>query len=422
MAPQNGDMQGPIVDGRVQRTTLEADEDDSQWRFLEEIDAPMWVDLEAEAQLMAQDSLNPIIIQFSLVLAHCSDDAWFYTVHPFHQCSSHHFISSFSLFDKDNQERPDLSSPKLPGSVSGSRGKHYKKQSWAEATGITSGINASPAESDLLQHPIKLLGSKKSLPLVSVNDHSTKGDFTAKTPGKTSKISSGGTKVAISSCGDIAEKSYQRPAISRTSRPFSSGSGLLSAVKICLRKSCITGHASRIEINCGRHLKDQKTSSSKSSIGSSAITGGTSGSGGLGTSRKKERTPQSRMASITVNSNNGMKKAPKSTAAARTRIQEKKPNSKTKACATGTPKVLQTTTSRKPLQVLNSAAAPKLKTATKPKQSMSALKIHITSSTNIEKGNATKFFVQSKKDAACSAKLKDGKGAPLVKVIPNLSS
>lgn len=34
MAPQNGDMQGPIVDGRVQRTTLEADEDDSQWRFL----------------------------------------------------------------------------------------------------------------------------------------------------------------------------------------------------------------------------------------------------------------------------------------------------------------------------------------------------------------------------------------------------
>lgn len=81
----------------------------------------------------------------------------FVRANRFHQCSSHHFISSFSLFDKDNQERPDLSSPKLPGSVSGSRGKHYKKQSWAEATGITSGINASPAESDLLQHPIKLV-------------------------------------------------------------------------------------------------------------------------------------------------------------------------------------------------------------------------------------------------------------------------
>ncbi|XP_031500755.1 uncharacterized protein LOC116264587 [Nymphaea colorata] len=403
MAPHKRNPQCSTIDGRVTRTSVETDVDDGYWRFLEEIDAPMWVDLEAEAQLMVQDS----------------DDAWFYTVHPFHQCSSHHFISSVHLLDKDNQERPNMSSPYLPGSVSGSRGKHYKKQSWAEATGITSRFQKSPAESDLFQHPIKLLGGKKSISSISSNDHSTsKGDFTTKTPGKASKISSGGTKITISSCRDIADKSCPRPAISRASRPFSSGSGLLSAVKICLRKSYVTGHASRVEIKDVRQLRDQKTSSSsKSSIGSSTITGGTSGSGGLGTSRK-ERTPQSRMASTrttTVCSDNGLKRSSKYTAMARAQVPERKLNSKVKTCATGSLKVLQTTTSRKPLRPLKSTAAPKLKAATKPTQSMSTLKIQKTTSTKIVKENPTKFSVQSRKGAACSAKLKDGKGAPLVK-------
>ncbi|KAF3778785.1 hypothetical protein EJ110_NYTH42867 [Nymphaea thermarum] len=426
MAPHRRNPQCSTIDGRVQRTSLETDVDDGYWRFLEEIDAPMWVDLEAEAQLMVQDShsfetrLNPIIIQFPLDFVHCSDDAWFYTVHPFHQ-SSHHFISSFPLLDKDNQERPNMSSPHLPGSVSGSRGKHYKKQSWAEATGITSRFQKSPQESDLFQHPIKLLGGKKSLSSISSNDHSTsKGEFTTKTPGKASKISSGSTKITVSSCRDIADKSCPRPAISRASRPFSSGSGLLSAVKICLRKSYVTGHASRVEIKDVRHLRDQKTSSSsKSSIESSTITGGTSGSGGLGTSRK-ERTPQSRMASTrttTVRSGNGFKRSSKYTAMARAQVPERKPNSKMKTCATGTPKALRTTTSKKPLRPLNSTAAPKLKAATKPTQSMSTLKIQKTTSTKIAKENATKFSEQSRKGAVCSAKLKDGKGAPLVKVI-----
>ncbi|KAL5711785.1 hypothetical protein ACHQM5_014027 [Ranunculus cassubicifolius] len=105
---------------------------DDHWEFLEEIDAPKWVDLAIES-MSTDDDINA---------------NWFEVAHPFHQLSSYHFLSEAKV----NQEAGP-SSPGLPTSVSKSRGKHYKSRKWkGDNRCVTMGK----------KHPIKSFGAKSS--------------------------------------------------------------------------------------------------------------------------------------------------------------------------------------------------------------------------------------------------------------------
>uniref|UniRef100_A0A6N2N8X2 Uncharacterized protein n=1 Tax=Salix viminalis TaxID=40686 RepID=A0A6N2N8X2_SALVM len=79
------------------------------------------------------------------------------------------------------------------------------------------------------------------------------------------------------------------------SRGLDHTSGLLSAVRNGLRKSFVTRKASRVEINDeNKQLRDRKSSSSKSSVGSSLNPGYDVKSSTLTLMRNKEQTPDSR--------------------------------------------------------------------------------------------------------------------------------
>ncbi|KAJ0496892.1 hypothetical protein HanLR1_Chr13g0475221 [Helianthus annuus] len=108
----------------------------------EEIEEPMWADLSV------CDSTNDE-----------TDDSWFNISHEFHQCSSRQLISIvLGPANLINIQEP--TSPKLPASVTKSRGKNYKIKQWEQRKG-----KAIPNK----QHPVKtfvlnllLLTSEKS--------------------------------------------------------------------------------------------------------------------------------------------------------------------------------------------------------------------------------------------------------------------
>ncbi|KAJ4975903.1 hypothetical protein NE237_001009 [Protea cynaroides] len=110
------------------------------WAFLEEIEAPMWVDLTVETESMHQDI----------------HDAWFQVTHPFHQYPAHELMSALSLSREGNRnsnsELLGSYSP-MPPSVSRSRGKDYRSRKWGEGNHVGS-LNK--------QQPIGSLGGKIS--------------------------------------------------------------------------------------------------------------------------------------------------------------------------------------------------------------------------------------------------------------------
>ncbi|XP_035837451.1 uncharacterized protein LOC110897824 isoform X2 [Helianthus annuus] len=94
----------------------------------EEIEEPMWADLSV------CDSTNDE-----------TDDSWFNISHEFHQCSSRQLISIvLGPANLINIQEP--TSPKLPASVTKSRGKNYKIKQWEQRKG-----KAIPNK----QHPVK---------------------------------------------------------------------------------------------------------------------------------------------------------------------------------------------------------------------------------------------------------------------------
>uniref|UniRef100_A0A2P2J929 Uncharacterized protein MANES_15G083000 n=2 Tax=Rhizophora mucronata TaxID=61149 RepID=A0A2P2J929_RHIMU len=276
------------------------------WAFLEEIEAPMWVDLFLEAKSNCHDI----------------DDRWFQTSHQFHQCSSRQLKASFSNsiegslptdFDSNR-----LSSPNLPSSVSRSRGKHYTSKKW-RGDDFNVLLNK--------QHPVKGLNGKS--PSVTLDKKmKPKSSFTnskGTARSKTSLVSNGGLpgnaksnnlkaalhyrglqhdsssavdKAVESTSSTITSLGSQQPeqkGVSVSSEAFGHTSGLLSSLRISLRKSCVTRQASRVKINddSGKQ-RERKSSSSKSSVGSSSHPGNDFGISTFTYTRKKEYTPDSR--------------------------------------------------------------------------------------------------------------------------------
>lgn len=282
---------------------------DDHWAFLEEFEAPMWADLTLEAKTNNQDV----------------DDKWFHISHPFHQFSSHQLKSAFSGSSEGSENLDfDLhgpSSPKLPSSVSRSRGKHYRSRNWGKENG---GFSLNK------QHPVKSLSGKTSWvdsgssqeikPKPSCGN--LKGTCSSKTslgcdssstrtsiPNYTIPISSfGDSKGRLSSVAIKASESnsttstitfegtHQQPqkSLEVSSGPFGHTSGLLSVMRITLRKSCATRQASRVEINKCQQSEGCKSSAGKSSVGSSSNPGYDVKDRTATEIRNRDRTPDSR--------------------------------------------------------------------------------------------------------------------------------
>ncbi|KAG7957392.1 hypothetical protein I3843_11G172200 [Carya illinoinensis] len=251
------------------------------WTFLEEIEAPMWVDLTLEVKISNQDT----------------HDEWFHTSHLFHRRSSHQLKSAFSRCGESTLTSDFESvstSPKLPSSVSRSRGKDYRSKKW----------RAENYESLHKQHPLKVLSGTSScldlrfgeeLKSKSINLKGTtrsKSTLVCKSSLTGNAIPSS-SKPAVSTFEDQAngsssmgnrtcesntrstvtsQSSQQRElkCIEVSTQPFDP-SGLLSNQRISRRKDCVTRQASRVEINHDKRLsRGYRSSSGMSSVGSSS--------------------------------------------------------------------------------------------------------------------------------------------------------
>ncbi|XP_022985213.1 uncharacterized protein LOC111483281 isoform X3 [Cucurbita maxima] len=232
----------------------------NHWAFLEEIEAPMWVDLTLEGRSNNQNI----------------DDKWFFTHHPVHQSSSHDLKLAFSqLFEERtlNFEISVSSSLNLPNSVSRSRGdfedkkckgscqgfamdKHIvsEKLSSGSATKLsyTDSKGISSSNMSLVSYASCL--TENSRPNVSVTGSSSEGKEPAD-----SRTSS----TIITGLG----RQQQCKATEVTSQPLSMSSRLLSDMRRSLRKSCANRQVSRLEVNnCQRQSSGHNSSSSNSSI------------------------------------------------------------------------------------------------------------------------------------------------------------
>ncbi|KAJ8555964.1 hypothetical protein K7X08_022722 [Anisodus acutangulus] len=246
------------------------------WVFLDQIEAPMWVDLTVECKSAYKDM----------------DDEWFDTSHPFHQTSSRALKSTFSHSGESsiNLEHgmQGSSSPKLPPSVSRSRGKDFR----------------AIEHKTKFQHPVKHL-SKGGLEADKVIEHKTNHKKLTSTASQRPALSSVDKKISSNSLAVYSDKTHsisssitsengeqcykQELCVSDSSSTITSEAcvhksfevagpvlgqtttGLLSTLRVSLRKSCVTRQASRMEVNVCRQSEGRKSSSSKSSVGSSSI-------------------------------------------------------------------------------------------------------------------------------------------------------
>ncbi|XP_010922009.1 uncharacterized protein [Elaeis guineensis] len=244
-------------------------ENTDHWAFLEEIEAPMWVDLTLEAQLIGQDM----------------DDAWFQTSHPVHQMSSRHLKSSFPCCVHEQEDSPKLPchSPKLPDSVSRSRGKHYKSRKWE---GNKNGFLVDKP------HPVRKLGGKGlgSVTRKSANGSSSTSTLTTNTSIRKSASNFKDMKHNYGFKSNSRSKASSSSSIVPSyqilkSKPGSGGPEyIFDVVPATSEVSCGTSDmacssnlrgssnprcCSRRETGVERVLQNRKSSSSKSSVGSS---------------------------------------------------------------------------------------------------------------------------------------------------------
>ncbi|KAF9594889.1 hypothetical protein IFM89_035050 [Coptis chinensis] len=321
---------------------------DDHWAFLEEIDAPMWVDLNLLESTSGEQDINA---------------GWFEQVHSFH-------LMEFSTLShgKVNLETDLLG----PSSVSKSRGKYYKSRKWEgnnnhairSVSGKTSsGQEVKPrikikhsssfrgkvvgkgssmdANRPVLLQRIPNLQVTPSLKVRLKSENTSNRDgvkpcsggsantlsIPATSSGKSNSTSTSGldshkcqssivdSRVSctttsngpesISNFGDSQKSSGSRAsngserflpdslALSDLSHQvFGKPCGLLSAVRISLRRSYVMRQPARVEVKDKRSLKGRKSSSSKSSVGSSTSFYDTM----LTAKAKKSRTPESKQA------------------------------------------------------------------------------------------------------------------------------
>ncbi|XP_020553920.1 uncharacterized protein LOC105174774 isoform X2 [Sesamum indicum] len=260
----------------------------------DEIEAPMWADLALECDSTDEDK----------------DDEWFHVSHPFHQCSAKQLISKLSnsvecgmIFDLLGS-----SSPKLPPSVSKSRGKDYKSgkhepvvcgftlnkqnvsKSWSSRSlpidaGSGKAITKKAFDGKVKDHPKYKPDpvGERTLP-VTTTDAFTKS-VSSSTDEKTSikSVAFGG---GSNSTSTITSDTAGWNLIKASSQSFGATSRSLLNLRDSLRKSYVTRQASRVVIKGVNQSEGQNSSSSKSSVRSS-LQPGCAGMNKVGTNMDK---------------------------------------------------------------------------------------------------------------------------------------
>lgn len=249
----------------------------------------------------------------------------------FHQCSSRELKIAFSHSGEEgtglNFDLLGPSSPKLPSSVSRSRGKHYVSKKWRGDNQVM------PIDK---RHPVNALsGTSSCVTSESGNDMKTKPSYVhlkGTSRSKSSWVSkSSSIRNSIPSCADSTSTltstdkkvdesntastithdidQQQRPNMRNSSNPLSQASGLLSLIKTGMRKSCVSRQASRVEITGDtRQSRGRNSSSGKSSVGSSSNPCYDVRSSISTSMQYKERTPDSRnMTRISIATKNKVK-------------------------------------------------------------------------------------------------------------------
>ncbi|XP_023538205.1 uncharacterized protein LOC111799046 isoform X1 [Cucurbita pepo subsp. pepo] len=240
------------------------------WAFLEEIEAPMWVDLTLEGKSKNQN----ICSYFD-----CSDDKWFYTYHPVHQTSSHDLKSEFSrLFEEAKALDFELlvyTIPKILTSVSRSRGRDFDNnkskgigQDFAmDKQVIVEELSSGSAATKWKPRPKPSFTDSKR---ILSSDPSLVSVATCLTGNAMLNVSAtgsspGGKEPADSRIG-ISHRQPHKPMLA-TSQTLGHSSRLLSDMR-CLRKSCvISQQASRLEDNS----RQRQSSGHHSSLNNSSV-------------------------------------------------------------------------------------------------------------------------------------------------------
>lgn len=282
---------------------------------------------------------------------------WNDQIFRFHRCSSRQLISAFS-HSAEGCTNLTLgiqgpSSPKLPSSVSRSRGKHYKSKDWGQSK----------------QHPVKNLVGKSSWASSGSSNEATHKSKNEKSNGPGSKAgsvcesslneTSGPNYPKVSSFGDSKTHSdnltststsashSEQKSVEVSSQIFAHTSGLLSALKISLRKSCVTRQASRAEKNDARKSEGCKYSSGKSSVGSSSNPSYGSKNVMLRATRNKDETPDSRNATRISHAPKKIVKDTNSSKLPATQVQDRTSNSKLERVTVASKSLNQETTRAK---------------------------------------------------------------------------
>ncbi|MBA0668411.1 hypothetical protein Goklo_001331, partial [Gossypium klotzschianum] len=243
----------------------------------------------------------------------------------FHQCSSSQLKSAFLCSGEEGVtlelDLVGAYSPTLPQSVSRSRGKDFRSKKWK---GNCCDLSLNKIESmKVLKGKSLVYGEGIKPELSFINSKGTSrsktnmvSEVTENAKGKNVKPVSnrGGPERSLSPVVDKSGETNGRSTVTSesiqqqqqqqqkffevSSRGFGQTSELLTSVRSSLRKSCITRPASRVEINADRshrmESRDSRSSSGKSSVGSSSYSGYEAKRSTVSWIKRKEKTPDSR--------------------------------------------------------------------------------------------------------------------------------
>ncbi|XXG41671.1 hypothetical protein AAC387_Pa01g2089 [Persea americana] len=215
----------------------------------------------------------------------------------------------------------------------------------------------------------------------------------------------------------MADESNWHPTIPEAScRTFGETNWFLSVVRISLTKSCVTRHASRVEIKVGALLKDRKSSLSKSSIGSSDNPGcdpeNTNLLANKGASKIRKGTNIVQITSNKRNSSNVSKTTSSGRLQDSSNLMLKwggKVATTKRDYRDSKAKILLSTAPRKPVWSHNVAGPLKERVTTKSKNDVSSSKFNRAAGGGGKENNA-QGMSQNKKASAQSAFVKDGTG------------
>ncbi|CAM8978975.1 unnamed protein product [Rhodiola kirilowii] len=277
-------------------------QDADHWAFLEDFEAPMWVDLVLEAKVSNKEL----------------DDEWFHRSHKFHQLPSRKLKEAFKHIDSGGKLEIDnvgSSSLKIPSSVSESRGKCYVNHKSAvdfrlSLSGkecLTGDANREASELQCGNDTLHRSAHGDSKPNLYIDRENGNGSgagfklgYTSTVPDTNNSSSSNHLELntgASDPKSSITSENSQMvgPEVAVAfNHIIGRRSQLLSVMKQSLRKSCAIRMATRGQIIDVRQTNGLRSSSGKSSVESCSIHSHDTKNINVAGTQRASRTPESK--------------------------------------------------------------------------------------------------------------------------------